>query len=455
VTARPVLLQVAARVADLRDHSAQQPHLERARLCVRHYLACVVDARDLPWCRAVSAMALAGDPVAGSGATIIGASARVAVDDAVFVNAVLGQSALAEDLHEPSLTHPGSIVIPAALAAAEQAGASGQQLLNAVVAGYDVMCGIGTVLKTPSFAQRGFRPSGVFGPLGAAAATSAVLGLDEPAVASALAIAGNAGAGLREWAHVGTTDVYMQNGMAARNGMLAARLAASGITGPLSVLDGSAGMGRAFSGDEPDWHAAGEAFATRHALDEVTFKRYPACSGVQASVHAAVQLRQRIMLPTAAIRSVTVFTHQHGVTNPGCDNPGPFTGIGHAQMSNQLGVALALTGGAPDLDGYSRHHLPAVSALAQKVVLEEDPAYTARYPQESCARVEVTCADGQVLTESVDGVMGLDAAEVVRAAERSFQTRFGSARAAEISEALNALGRLAAVEDLLKLLREP
>lgn len=373
--------------------------LRAAATCVAHHLACVYAARDLPWCRAVTALA-ADDP---GGVTLPGTGRVVTASDAAFAGAVLGQSTLAEDLHTPSLVHPGSIVIPAAMALAEQEGRSGAELLTAIVAGYEVACVLGAALKTPEFAARGFRPSGVFGPLGAAAAAAALLRLDAAATVSALGLAVNMAGGLREWANAGTTDVYVHNGLAARNGLLAARLAAAGITGPPSALTGPAGMAHAYAGGAD---LSGVAlYSGVPAIHEVTFKRHPTCSAVQTVAELALSLRVDGLVDRA-----TVFTHRHGKTNPGCDHPGPFEGVGQAQMSNQLTVALALTRGTLTVADYAD---PGPAAdLAQRVTVVEDPGLTAAYPAKSGARIEVHLANGQVVAGELPDANPLRASEV-------------------------------------------
>lgn len=389
------LALIASRVAAARPEA----DLHTAATCVAHHLACVFEARDLPWCRAVTALAV-DDP---AGVTLPGTGRVVRTEDAAFAGGVLGQSTLAEDLHTPSLVHPGSMVVPTAMALAEQEGRSGAELLTAVVVGYEVACVLGAALKTPEFAARGFRPSGVFGPLGAAAAAASLLRLDPASTVSALALAVNMASGLREWANAGTTDVYVHNGLAARNGLLAARLAAAGITGPPSALTGRAGMAHAYAGGAD---LSGVApFDGAPAIHEVVFKRHPTCSAVQTVAELALSLRVG-----GTVDEVTVHTHRHGTTNPGCDHPGPFDGVGQAQMSNQLTVALALTRGTLTVADYAD---PGPAAdLARRVTVVEDPALTAAYPARSGARIDVRRTDGRVVTGELADANPLHAAEV-------------------------------------------
>lgn len=131
MTSSPVMDAV---VALARGQGRARPaDLAAALTCVRHYLACAFAGRDLDWSRA--ALRLASDERSHTGAIVIGLGERSHPRAAVFANAVLGQSTLAEDVHPASLVHPGSVVIPAALACAEATDATGADFLGAVIAG--------------------------------------------------------------------------------------------------------------------------------------------------------------------------------------------------------------------------------------------------------------------------------------------------------------------------------
>ncbi|MPZ82298.1 MAG: hypothetical protein GEV28_18625 [Actinophytocola sp.] len=394
---------------------ARALRLRAARTCVAHHLACALAAGDLPWCAAVRALAV-DDPL---GATLLGAGRLVRTEDAALVNAVLGQSTFAEDLHLPSLVHPGSVVIPAAMALAEQSALSGKDFLSAVVVGYEVAATLGTAMKTAEFAARGFRPTGVFGPLGAAAAAAYLLRLDRSQTMSALGIAANMASGLREWAHAGSTDVYVHNGLAARNGLLAA----AGVTGPASALTGAAGMAVAYSGG-----ADAAPFDGESVVRQVRFKRHPTCSAVQTVAELALSMR-RPDLTADRIASVTVHTHHHGKTNPGS-----FDGVG------QLSVADYLDHGS-------------AADLARRVTVAEDPDYTRAYPRTSGARIDVTLVDGRVRTGRLADASPLTASEVDANLRRQLQAGREPEAAATVLRRLDELASLPSTATLAAALR--
>lgn len=376
--------------------------VDRARTCLLHFMGCAINGRSLPWSRAaveVARQSRVGD--SARGASVVGEDEFVTVDAAVFANAVLGQSTLAEDVDPASLVHPGSMIMSASLAAAERRDATEQDLLRGIIAGYDVVCSIGTSMKTPEFVRRGLRPSGIFGPFGAAAAVASVWRFSDELTAACLGIAGNTGAGLREWATAGTTDIYFQNGIAARNGYLAAVLAEQGMTGPDTVLEGPSGLTHAVSGGQADWGVLLGMQGAPAAVQGIQFKRYPACSAVQTVLEVAVTLMRRTPIDSGLISHVEVVTHAHGKHNPGCDSVGPWQHAGQAQMSNQLGVAIALTGRPLTVTAYAEAmDDPGVCELARRVSVVEDPAMTAEYPARSEGLIRVHLTDGRTIEES-------------------------------------------------------
>lgn len=423
-------------------------------MCLRHFVGCALYGRDLPWSRSAVALAAASPVPEGAGSTVVGLAQPTTSDLAIFANAVLGQSTLAEDVHITSLVHPGSIVIPAALAAAERLDVDTDALLRAICVGYDVVAVVGAALKTPEFARRGLRPSGIFGPFGAAAAAAYLLGHDHARTMDALAIAGNLGAGLREWATAGTTDIYVQNGVAARNGYLAALLAQQGFTGPLSVLEGAAGLANAVSGSF-DSSAFSRLTGQPAAVHGVEFKRFPACSGVQAVLELAVRTAAEHVLAPGEIRAVTVHTHHHGKTNPGCDSAGPWAAVGQAQMSNQAGVAMALLGAPLRVADYvSMSARPDVLALAGRVRVVEDAALTAVYPGRSGARLVIETTDGRILERSITASTGLSRHEVEGFFGDAVDSTLGHGPAAHaVRDRLAQLTGPRPVRDLLAALR--
>ncbi|MDQ4119101.1 MAG: MmgE/PrpD family protein, partial [Actinomycetota bacterium] len=168
---------------------------DRAAVCVLDALACAYGGTDRPWTRQARAVLApspqgAADSAAGGSAVVWADDGRRAgLADAVYANSAAAHSLIHEDMHPASRAHPGSMVVPAALAVGEHTGAALADVFRAVVVGYEAIARAGDALGTDEFVERGFRPSGAFGPFGAAAASAVLLELDRAEQVSALSLA--------------------------------------------------------------------------------------------------------------------------------------------------------------------------------------------------------------------------------------------------------------------------
>ena len=146
------------------------------------------------------------------------------------------------------LIHPGPCIIPAALATAELTGASGQDFITALSAGYEVESRIAGDF-IPTTQARGFRCSPIYGTLGAAITTGKLLGLDEDQLVTALALACTFAAGTTEGPRVSSREMMYHEPQATRAGITAALLARENLHGSETCLEGEAGFYNAFTGN--------------------------------------------------------------------------------------------------------------------------------------------------------------------------------------------------------------
>lgn len=199
--------------------------VEKARACLLYGASVGIAATPAPQ----PALAVrAGRQAGPSAATRFLDGAGCDEEEAAFANAVLFHARCQEDAHPAG--HIGAVVLPAALATAEAVGASGADLIAGVVAGYKSGLRIGRD-HAVDLSRRGFRTTPAYGVFAAAAAASRLRRLPAAALANALALAASMASGLREFVEAGSDEFAYQAGVAARNGMLAARLAAAGATG--------------------------------------------------------------------------------------------------------------------------------------------------------------------------------------------------------------------------------
>jgi hypothetical protein len=237
--------EFAAFVTNLRHEDLPPEVVDRAKGVTLQALSSALIARNMPASR--QALALMQEEEAGSGgaATVLCHGAKLTKAGAAFVNAEMIFAGGKWDTFR-MLTHPGIAILPAALAAAEVTGASGQEFLTAVAAGYEVMERMAAEF-IPAVMSRGFHAGPVFGIFGAAVAAAKLQRLDAGQIHSAIAQCVNLASGNLEGARSGGRS--LREGGAVRNALLAVALARHGTPGGETVLEGEAGFYHAYAGN--------------------------------------------------------------------------------------------------------------------------------------------------------------------------------------------------------------
>ena len=250
--------------------------------------------------------------VDGSGtARVWGTSCGLAVGSAVFANAVAEHSLGWDDYMQPMFGHCTAVLLPVCSALAEQTGASGSQLLDAFLAGYEVDGLLGATLGATHY-DRGWHATSTIGTIGAAAAASRLLGLGDEQSWNALGMAASAAAGFQ--GNFGSTAKSVHAGQAARAGMLAAFLARSGATANPMWLLGPTGYLALMAERDPS-EAAKDMLAHRDARADrlviegdwgLVLKPYCCCGSAQPMIRALVELVTQEGVAAAEIQAVEV-----------------------------------------------------------------------------------------------------------------------------------------------------
>ena len=268
------------------------------------------------------------------GATILVDGSRATRFGAAFANSKLMHATNQSDSYR-MLTHPSPCLIPAGLAAAELGGRSGQELLTALVAGYEVEARIAGDF-IPSTQARGFRSSPVFGTLGAAVTTGKLLNLTEDQLATALALACTFAAGTNEGPRSGGREMMFHEPNATRNGIMAALLAQEDVRGSEMALEGDAGFYNAFTGNNrgelsyvfqgPDRISFDNVVAglgSRWELMHVVPKIYPTAGYNCPVIELMTQIRSTHQLEPEQIEGISVDMNWLETTYPSPAFPNP------------------------------------------------------------------------------------------------------------------------------------
>jgi 2-methylcitrate dehydratase PrpD len=211
--------------------------VSRAKECLLDSLGCALFGSLQPWAKIMADEMMAEGSRGHS--TVIGHRQTLAAPAAALCNGTAMHGFELDDLLDEAIVHPGAIIIPAALAAAESIDASGARLLLGIIAGYEILNRVGLAVGLEP-AYRGFHKTSVIGPVGAAVAAGVVLGLTPAQLASATGLACSTSSGIKSFA-AGTGGGMMKRmhaGRAAESGVRMAQLAARDFTGPPTAIDG-------------------------------------------------------------------------------------------------------------------------------------------------------------------------------------------------------------------------
>jgi len=291
---------------------------------------------------------------------------------AALANGMLAHALIFDDTHSTSIVHPTSPLLAATLAAGEKTGATGQDLLLALIGGTELACRIGLVAQG-NFHAAGFQPTAIAGPFGCAYAAGRLYGLDAARMAHAAGIAGSMAAGINESWTDGTWAQIMHPGWAAHSGISAATLARHGYSGPGTVFEGRFGLFRTHvqrDDFQPDFTAVtaglGDDWQGRHTV----FKPYPCAHVIHPFLDAILDM-WRAGLRADQVERVVCPIAQYMVRivcAPAEEKRRPL-GEAQARTSLQYSLAEALHTGRLDAGSYSAACLadPAILALADRI----------------------------------------------------------------------------------------
>lgn len=381
-------------------------------------------------------------------ASIIGTSSQMSLTQAALLNGMASHAIDYDDVNFALMGHPSVPVLPALMAQAEALNASGPALIEAFLAGYEAECRVG-LLVAPGHYATGFHATATVGTIGAAVACAKLLGADEATMAQAIGIAATQAAGIKSM--FGTACKPFHAGMAARSGLLAARLARRGFDSRLDALECDQGFAATHS---PNF-APDAALATPPGglhLFANLFKYHASCYETHATIECGRRLREQHALRAEDIKTVQV------TVNPYCDRicniPRPATGL-EAKFSLRLTAAMALAGvetADPAMFNDALAQRADLVALRDKVTVGFDPAVG-----QGCARMQVEretggipCAtDYNAATPWAD----LDAQQARLDAKflQLASPLLGQEQAAQLAECVAALTALEQIEPMIVL----
>lgn len=417
-----------------------------ARHCLLDFLGCAVAGAGDPLVSMLVAETAAREHALES--SLIGRDGRATCASAALVNGAAAHALDYDDTHTTMMGHPSVPVLPAVLALAEAEGASGQRMIEAFVAGFELECRLGAVLGPAHYAA-GFHSTATVGSFGAAAAAAQLLGLDEDGWLRTLGLAGAGAAGLK--ASFGTMAKPLHAGRAATLGVQSALLARRGFTAATSIVEAAQGFAATHGGSAGDsaWLASMQG---RFFVRETLFKYHAACYLTHAAIEAALRIRRAHRVAAEAVRDVEVRASPAvlGV----CNIAKPATGL-ELKFSLRGTVAMALLGEDTAAPGSFRDEVaraPRLQALRDRVHVTVDDALVP-----TASVVSVTTGRGR-FEEGLDtGAAAEDLEEQGRRLEQKFRALaspvLGDARVEKILAMVATIEDQPRAADLLALTR--
>ncbi len=320
-------------------------------------------------------------------------------------NGSLGSCHEMDDVHREAVVHPGDTVVPAVLAMAQRENASAQALLDALVVGYEAGILLGLLSGPSHYAQ--WYSTATTGVFASAMACARLLGLDDARTQHALALAGMQSAGVWQCRLEPGLAKQMATGHSAQAGLVAADMAAAGMTGPLSILEGPLGWLQATGGPLDAGRAESLLQGAHEApwrLHEVSFKPWPACRHVHPAIECALKLHAQGL---SAERIEHLHLETYAVALSFADQAAPQTPL-QGKFSLQHGVAWALCHGGFGLEATQAHALsePTCTRLRERVELRCGAEQNQAYPQRFGAKLHARLTDGQIWVSEVSSVLG-------------------------------------------------
>ena len=309
-----------------------------------------------------------------------------------------------DDTHDVARVHSGCVVLPAVLAAAQDAGnISGKEFLLALALGSELQARLG--LACFNSLAMGWHPTSIFGTLAAALAAGRVLGLGAEGMRNALGIACHQAGGSAQSVFEGGPSKRLGAGFAARNAVTSAFLAADGLTGPREALEGKAGFFALHMRGEVRPELLAEDLGSRWRIEEYSLKPYPACRASHSAIGLAVQLHGD-GIAAGSVASAEIRMSEANWSLVGKPYDAALASVVHAQFNAAYSFARALTDGKVGPRSYELPAItePAVAALAGRIRVLADP----EIPPDAMAPVRITLnlKDGRTLAVRSDTLKG-------------------------------------------------
>ncbi len=324
--------------------------------------------------------------------SVAGSQKKVFARAAAFINGTISHIAEFDDIFRDGAYHPACPTISAAMALAESRNDSVEDLLAAIIIGYEVSTRISKVIQ-PSHYQY-FHTTGTVGVFGAAAACAHLLRLNASQACDAMATAGTFASGLQQAFRSDSMTKPMHPGHAAEVGLNAALLAHAGMTGTPDLLEGDVGFGAALC-ENPRWDELFTGLGSSWNIEQITFKNHGCCGHNFPAIDAVSHLLNLYSIDPEQIQKIRVGAYK--ATTEVCHYIHPKTPF-EAKFSLTYTVSARIILGRVRERAFLENALnnSQIQAMEEKIELNIDPECAAKFPLHRSAKVEIEMKDGSI-----------------------------------------------------------
>src|SRR5690348_1482820 len=432
---------------------------ERIKLLILDSLGCAIYGAALEWCRILRETCTALDATRTT--SVWGTDRRLSSPHAALVNGTQVQGFELDDVHRQGVLHVGAVTLPALMAVAEShAELSGQELLAAAVAGYEIGPRVGRCMGQEHIGQ-GWHSGATVGVFSAAAGAARGLRLSVEETVHALGIAGTQSAGLMA-AQYGAMVKRMHAGRSSQSGLYGALLAQNGFTGIRDVFEAPyGGFCTTFSRsqDRFDLAALSAGLGTEWETTRIALKFYSCVGSNHTTLDAIRDIKKRRPFTLGELQRIVV--HGSRVTADHVGWPYKPEGLTSAQLNLPYCVATLLLEGDVFVDQFTEEAVTdhARMELSKKVEVFEDPAITARGARyRHMVRVDVHLSDGSVHSETREAPRGSEhsfapAEDIIDKFRKLTRTVMPKEQQEALIAAMLNVEKLSDARELIRLLR--
>lgn len=400
----PSSLELASEMIDFDFNGLNDSDVAQLQRLILDYAAVTLCGSIQPWGRKMRAWSQ--DQNASGPARLIGSGDLTNAATAALANGTAAHGYELDDTHEASSSHPGAVVISAALAVAAESGSSGRDILAAIAAGYEAMTRIGRAAVSQEVTERGFHATCLFGPFGAAAAAAKLMGLDAEGLARSWGLALSMVSGSSQFAHEpqGTMVKRMHAGIPSMHGVLAAQLGKLEMTAPQNSLEGPLAFYHLYS-ENPKLELLARKTGAPLEIHNISFKPYSCCRKFHSMIDCLEIATRHFTHDPADIAKIDVYSPANAIKKHAIRRP---DSVMAAQYSMPYITAATLAYGPKKYSAFETgyHNDPTIISLIDKTEAHHDPKLDGYLPDRMANRVTVTFTDGRQESAEVIEALG-------------------------------------------------